>query len=144
MLALLTLRNLKIAGIIAVVLAAVWWHQHAVAIAYRQGATDRERSALQEAAAKVESDTAAQRKQLADRQVSLDAEQSRNAGERTALNSARAGLSAALSASLNQIATQNLDIKNEIQDTPDDAVNARFRLSLQRARTAERERTAQP
>lgn len=130
-------RYFAIVGALAVI---GWWHQHAVAVAYRQGATDRERSALQEAAMKVELDTIEQRKVLADRKTALDVQQAGIAGERAALNSARAGIASAFSASLNQIQTQNLDIKNEIQDLPDDAVNARFRLALQRARDSERGR----
>lgn len=136
------IKNWRIFAIAAALVVIGWWHQHEMTKAYRQGATDRERSALQEAAVKVEADTAARMKELDDRAASLDAQEARTTGERAALNAARAGISAALTTSLNQIATQNLDIKNEIHDLPDDSVNARFRLSLQRAGVAERERAA--
>ncbi len=137
------LKNWKIIGLAAGLLILGWWHQHAVAAAYRQGATDRERSALQEAAEKIEADTAATRKALDDRKTALDLQSSQLAGERAALSTARSGLNSALSASLSQISTQTLDIKNEIHDLPDSAINDRFRLALQRARDSERELAAQ-
>lgn len=136
------LKNWRIIGLAAGLLILGWWHQHEVAKAYRQGATDRERGALQDAAAKIEADTAATRKAFDDRKTALDLQSSQVAGERAALAAARSGLTSALSASLNQLAVQGVDIRNEVQSVPDDAVNARLRESLARARTAESERAA--
>lgn len=121
-----------------------WWHQHAVTKAYRQGATDGEASTLQKAAMKVEIDTAARRHELDERQSSLDAQEARTQGERAALGDARARVTSALQTSLTELATKGVDVRNEIQTLPDDAVNGRFRLSLERARSADRERAAQP
>lgn len=132
----------RIAALGVALAIAGWWHQHAVTQAYRQGATDGEAAALQEAAARVEEDTAARRLELEEREATLSQGEARIQGERAALNSARSGIRDALSASLNQIATQGVDIRNEIQTVPDNAVNGRFRLALDRARAVERERAA--
>jgi hypothetical protein len=136
------LKNWRIIGLVAGLGVLGWWHQHAVTKAYRQGATDGEASTLQKAAMKVEMDTIEERKALADRKTDLDAQQASIAGERAALNTARAGITAALSASLNQIAVQGVDIRNEVQAVPDYAINSRFREALAHARTSERERSA--
>ncbi len=136
------LKNWRIIGLVAGLLVLGWWHQHEVTKAYRQGATDGEASTLQKAAMKVELDMIEQRKALADRKTALDQQQAGIAGERSALNTARAGINAALSASLNQISVQGVDIRNEIQAVPDDAVNGRFREALVHARDSERELAA--
>lgn len=138
----LAVKNWKWVAAAALLAALGWWHQHEVAKAYRLGATDREASALQEAAAKIESQTAEERQALQARSLALDGQQARLQGERAALSSAREGIKSALSASLNQISGQEVTIRNEIQDTPDDAVNGRLRLALERARAAEAERAA--
>lgn len=136
----LAVKNWKWVAAAAALAILGWWHQHEVTRAYRQGATDREASALVEAAARVEADVAARRRNFDQEQTRLDVLEAKVQGERAALVSARAGVSAALAASLNQIASQGVVARNEIQSIPDDAVNGRLRLSLERARAAEAER----
>lgn len=123
-------------------LFVVWYIKHVETVSYRQGATDRETSALQEAAAKVEKDTAARKADLDQRETDLDMLEAKTQGERAALNTARAGINSALSQGLSQLATQGIDTRNELKTVPDDALFARFRLSLQRADVADRERAA--
>ncbi len=136
------LKNWRIIGLAAGLLILGWWHQRAVTRAYRQGATDGEASTLQKAAMKVEMDTIEQRKALTDRKAALDVQAAQISGERAALNTARSGITAALNASLSQIAVQGVDIRNEIQAVPDDAVNSRFRNALVHARDFDRERAS--
>jgi len=140
----LALRYWRIGAIVLLVAILGWWHQHEVTKAYRHGATDREKSALADAAKKIEEEVAEVRKANEERRASLDAMEARIQGERSALTVARTGLNTALRDSLNQIAAQGVDIRNEIQAIPDDAVSARFRLALERARVAEREHAQQP
>lgn len=137
---LFLLKNWRLVALGILIAAFAWWHNHEMAISYRQGATDREASALQEAAAKVELDTAARKSELDARAVALDAEAARTSGERAALNTARAGISTQLQTALGQLSVQGLDARNEIASVPDSAVNARFRAALEHARIAERER----
>lgn len=137
------LKYWKIGALVVGIAILGWWHQHEVSKAYRRGATDREKSALADAAKKVEEDSAGERKAIEARRAELDLVESKIQGERAALNTARTGINSALAAGLNQIAAQGVDTRNEIQSVPDDAVNGRFRLALERARLAERERATQ-
>jgi hypothetical protein len=132
-------RWLALAGALA---AGGFYVQHVKAASYRQGAADREESALKEAAAKVEKDTAARKADLDQREADLDMQEAKTQGERAALNTARAGINSALSAGLSQLATQGVDIRNEIHDVPDSAVSDRFRVALARARQYDSQRAA--
>lgn len=124
-------------AIVGAIVVIGWWHQHEVTRAYRQGATEREQSALKEAGDKVEADMAERRKVFAEDQARLSILEARLSGERASLETARQGIANALSASLNQIAGQGVVIRNELQNIPDSAVNGRFRQALARARQAE-------
>jgi len=142
LIALATPRNLKLAGLALAVIAAVWWHQHAVTVAYRHGATDRERTVLADEAERIELAVKAKTDELATREHELSVRQSSLAAERTTINQTRDAITQALNSQTGQLKTQELDIRNEIQTVPDDAVNGRFRLALERARSAEREQAA--
>lgn len=144
MIAWFTIQRLKMIGIGLVVLAALWWHRHAVVQSYRQGTQDGETQTLKNQAEKLEADTAARRAELDARSMDLDVQQANVDGQRAALSSARAGINNTLQAGLSQLAAQGVDTKNEIQSVPDDAVNGRYRLALERARNAERERATHP
>lgn len=138
----LALKYWRVIAFVGFSLAVVWYIKHVEAVSYRQGATDSETSALQKAADKVEKDTAARKADLDQREIDLNMLDAKTQGERAALNTARAGINSALSIGLSQIATQGVDVRNEIKAVPDNAVNDRFRLALQRADDADRQRAA--
>lgn len=142
MLAWFTIQRLKLIGIGALVFFAVWWHQRAVTIAYRQGATDRERSTLVDEAVKIETAVKQRTIELDQREAGINTLSAQIKGERAALNQAGKSISDTLLSGLSQLSVQGVELRHEVQTVPDDAVNGRFRESLKRSRDSELERAA--
>jgi phosphoglycerate-specific signal transduction histidine kinase len=125
------------------ILAFGWWHLHATAVAYSEGAKAGRQSTLKDQAKEIDRKIGGILAQAALERAELDAQRTALDSERTRLSAQRREINSALTAGISQLATRDAVLRNEISNTPDADVLVRYRLALSRARTAEAAR-AQP
>lgn len=140
---------IQLAALGLVIVGGLWWHRHAMTVQFEKGqAAGQERlfkeqaDALEVKAAEERATIAADRAEVADMLVVLDAKTEALQSEKTALAAQRRSITATLNQGLGALAGQEAGLRNEIQNVSDADAIARLRVALERARIADRERPA--
>lgn len=122
-------------GIAAV--AVGWYLVHSKTVAYQDGKDAGRIEAYYEARSRMEAATTIERARIAQERSELDTARQALTYERNAVQAQRRDITAVLNAGISTLAGRDVEIRNEISNTSDTAVDDRFRLALARAKLAD-------